>query len=127
MMPLVGLDIVWDELEDAKSMDLMRVLVRKNLFHGADNTPHLLILTDKAMYWGGTKGTGNAFNRIPLKSVLESRIRGFSIWQTIELIHMEIGGEEKIFVTPYTGDCESPEKDPDAMRMIVDRCKGWIR
>ncbi len=121
-MPVVDFKLVKEEMEEAQDMNVMQVLIRSSLAHGADNTPHLLILTDKAIYWGGTADMANEFNRISLASVIESKMAGRSLWETVKLTHMEIDGEKTIYITPFIGEFHMPEKDMESMELLIQRC-----
>jgi hypothetical protein len=117
-MPLVDFDTVSDELDEAQSIRVMTAMVRSSLLHGADNKPSVVILTDKALYWGGCVATGGKFHRVPLNSIVKSGKKGKSLWECVELRHMEIGGEEKVYLCPFTGTPNAPKRDEESMEEL---------
>lgn len=118
-MPEVDFGVVKEELKHAGYMHVFPVLVRSSLFHGSDNRPATMIVTDKCIYWGGTVDRGNTFQRIPVKSINCLRKSGKTLWECIHISHMEIDGAKDLFVCPFKGEPSVPEKDMDSFELLL--------
>ena len=118
-MPVVDFNIVSEELEDAEHLTVMPALVRSSVVHGADNTPAVLILTDKTLFYGGSAADGGWFRRVPLKSVVSACKAGGLIWECVELRHMDVEGEMRVYICPFTGSLGSPRRDLESMELLL--------
>ncbi|MFH1055366.1 MAG: hypothetical protein V1744_04660 [Candidatus Altiarchaeota archaeon] len=118
-MPLVDFDTVSDEIEDAGSIRVMQALIRSSLYHGADNRPAMLILSDKTLFYGGGEADGGRFRRVPVQSITRLAKVGLLIWECVELKHMEIEGERKMYICPFTGQPGRPRKDYESMEQLL--------
>jgi len=118
-MASIDLDVLSDELESPGGLKVMSALIRSSLYHGADNRPALVILTDEVMYLGGSESTGGMFQRIPLKSIVASSRVGVSIWECVEVRHIDIEGEKTIYICPFTGSPAAPRKDSESMDVLL--------
>ncbi|MBU0761711.1 MAG: hypothetical protein KKD39_01685 [Candidatus Altiarchaeota archaeon] len=118
-MTHVDFGFIKNELSDADYMHVMQVLVRKSLYHGVGNIPATVILTDNALYFGGTENDGKKFRRIPLNSINSTSKRGWFLWECIEIRHMGLEGEERFFICPFKGSHMAPKKDVDAMDLLL--------
>ena len=118
-MPVVDFSVVSDELDDAEHLNVMAALIRSSLLHGADNRPAVLIMTDKTLFYGGTEATGGKFKRIPLRSVVSASRAGRMLWDCVEVRHMDIEGEEKVYICPFTGSLGSPRRDVESMKELI--------
>ncbi len=118
-MSEVDFGLVKDELEDAEHMHVMQVLVRASLYHGLGNRPNTLIVTDKALYLGGSQESGGKFKRIPIKSINSSSKAGFLLWECVEISHMGLGGVERIYLCPFSGNHLAPLKDREMLELLL--------
>ena len=123
-MPLVDFDTLSDELGSAEYMRVMYALVRTTLAHGADNLPAMLILSDDALFWGGSEAEEGKFHRVPLKSITGSAKVGRLLWECVELKHMELEGEKTIYLCPFTGPPQNPRKDSQSMEELLSHVQG---
>jgi hypothetical protein len=122
-MPQVDFDQVLDELDGALSVRVMYAMVRSNLLHGADNKPSMVILTDRALFWGGSEATEGKFHRVPLKGIIKSQKAGKFMWECVKVKHMEIEGEKTVYICPFTGPVAIPRKDVEAMDALISHIK----
>ena len=122
-MPEVGFELILDEVESADSVEVMPVLVRSSLLHGADNRPEIAIITDKVLYFGGSRARGGQFKRIPLNSVVASSKAGVLLWECVRLTHMELDGERTVYLCPFTGSPSLPRKDQESMGLLLGRLR----
>ncbi len=120
MMALVDFKTVSGELDSADYMRVMRALVRSSLLHGSDNRPAVVILTDKALYYGGTEDLGRRFHRVSLKSVSKASMTGRLLWECVELTHMGLSGEETVYICPFTGSLNAPRKDAGSLNVLLE-------
>jgi hypothetical protein len=118
-MPYVDFGDISTEVEDASWLEVMPALVRTSLFHGADNQPAVVIVTDKVLYIGGTEATDYRFRRIPLKSVVDADLAGRSLWECVRVVHLDIEGEKRIFICPFTGSLGKPVRDGESMNALL--------
>ena len=112
-------EFVMEELETAVEVRVMQALVRSSLGHGADNMPAVLLLTEKALFYGGRHDQGGRFHRVPLSSVTGLRRVGKLVWESIELRHMEIDGEKRVYICPFMGEPATPKKDVESMDYLL--------
>lgn len=119
----VPFDTVSEELSEARELTLMQVLVRSSLYNAYDNRPAIAILTDNAMFYGGQAGREHRFERVPYKSVVHAEKRGTLLWECLELTHMDLEGERKVYVCPFKGKPHKPVKDEDAMNKLQARLR----
>jgi len=120
-MPLVDFDTVLEEIGNAEEILFMQALVRSKLAHGADNMPVFLIVTEDALFWGGSVGTDGMFHRIPLKSVVKAGRAGMLLWECVEITHMEYDGEKTAYLCPFTGHHSKPSKDKASTEALLSR------
>ena len=122
-MPDVDFELILDEAESANSLEVMPVLVRSSLLHGADNSPEMAIITDKVLYFGGSESMGGRFKRISLNSVVGSSKAGILLWECVRLTHMELEGEKTVYLCPFTGSPSAPRKDREFMELLLRRLR----
>ena len=122
-MPLVDFNTVSNELELTENIRVMSALIRSSLAHGADNKPAMVILTDDAIFWGGSEAMSGNFQRVSLKSIISSERTGKLIWECVEVRHMDLDGEKTIYLCPFTGSPSAPLKDRESMDALISHLK----
>jgi hypothetical protein len=125
-MPEVSSDSVFEEVGQSSDIRFMSALVRSSLFHGADNKPALLILTKDALFYGGSNAMRGRFQRVPLRSVVESSKAGSLLWECVKLTHMELEGEKTVYLCPFTGSPAMPKKDSESMDELINHLKPGV-
>lgn len=118
-MSQIDFGAVKEELGEAGHMHVMQALVRRSPYHGGGNRPVTLIVTDKAMYFGGTESDKSKFKRISLKSVTSSSKKGFSLWECVKVTHLGLAGEETFYICPFEGSHLAPKKDRQMLELLL--------
>jgi hypothetical protein len=122
-LSLVEFKLVKDELDEAEYMQVLQVLVRESLYSGRTNRPATLIVTDKALYFGGAEGTDKKFKRIPKKSINSASKVGALLWECIEVRHLGLEGEARFYLCPFTGSHLAPKKDREQFDLLLSLLK----
>lgn len=118
-MPMIAPSVLVEELTDVSFLKMMPALVRTSLVSGSDNRPALLVLTDTTLYIGGTRFTAGRYSRIPLRSIVDAKKSGTSLWECIKVTHLEVAGEKTIYICPFSGKAQTPKKDGQQLQELL--------
>ncbi len=122
-MPVVDFEMLTGEVAESEELMVYQALARSSLLHGADNKPVIFVMSDKVVYIGGSVATQGRFTRIPRNSILVIRTMGLLRWECLELTHLDIEGEKKIYLCPFTGSPELPVKDMSSLDNILSKLR----
>ncbi|VVB53105.1 Uncharacterised protein [uncultured archaeon] len=120
MAELVDFGDVKTDMWEAEVVRVMQVLTRRSLWWGNQNFPHLLVVTEEHIFFGGTEDTKNQFHKIPLANVIHAKKRGMNFLTCVEVRYLYEGEHQTIYITPFTGPPELPKIDEDRLKELED-------
>lgn len=118
MLELVDFGRVKDDLSCADFMHVYPVVARRFIWSTHDQTPCVLILTNKCIYYGGVKSTKNKFYRIMFEDVVDVSLGNMLHWKSIKL-EFKLGRRQKaVHICPLKETGERLEADLTDMKEL---------